>query len=127
MTLVLPRRVLKRKSASRVYRQNGKKHEATLLKKESGCLYLQVCLMSPLPALQSDFEISPRFHRLIEERIQRLEQNADADEAGLSKLSCPDHLRRHMRLVAAQRAEASRMRRFLERAGTRLPRPLIVL
>jgi hypothetical protein len=83
--------------------------------------------MTLLSALQDDFEISPRFRRSLEERIQRLEQNANVDEAGLSKLSCPDHLRRHMRLVAAQRAEAARIRRFLERAGTRLPRPLIAL
>jgi hypothetical protein len=38
-----------------------------------------------------------------------------------------DHIRRHMRMVAIQRAEALRMRLFLDRAKTRLPRPLIAL
>jgi hypothetical protein len=38
-----------------------------------------------------------------------------------------DHIRRHMRLVAIERAEALRMRLFLDRARTRLPRPLIAL
>jgi hypothetical protein len=32
-----------------------------------------------------------------------------------------------MRLVAIQRAEALRMRLFLDRAQTRLPRPMIAL
>jgi len=32
-----------------------------------------------------------------------------------------------MRMVAVQRAEALRMRLFLDRAQTRLPRPLIAL
>jgi hypothetical protein len=38
-----------------------------------------------------------------------------------------DHIKRHMRLVAIQRAEALRMRLFLDRAKTRLPRPLVGL
>ena len=38
-----------------------------------------------------------------------------------------DHIRRQMRLVAVQRSEALRMRIFLDRAKTRLPRPLIAL
>jgi len=42
-------------------------------------------------------------------------------------LSDFDHIRRQMRLVAAQRAEALRLRLFLDRAKTRLPRPLIAL
>jgi hypothetical protein len=37
------------------------------------------------------------------------------------------HILRHTRLVAVQRAEALRMRIFLDRARTRLPRPLIEL
>ena len=36
-------------------------------------------------------------------------------------------IRRQMRLVTAQRAEALRMRIFLDRAKPRLPRPLIEL
>lgn len=76
---------------------------------------------------QEGFEISPRFRRSLEERVARLERDADSDEARIAELSCEDHIHRHMRLVAAQRAEALRMRLFLDRAGTRLPRPLMAL
>lgn len=67
------------------------------------------------------FEISPRFRALIEERIARLEQDAGRDEAQVTNLIDEDHIRRHYRLVAAQLAEAQRMRLFLDRARTRLP------
>lgn len=77
---------------------------------------------------QSDgVEISPRFRRTIEERVERLERDAAFDEAQIALLENPDHIRRHLRLVAVERAEALRMRLFLDRAGTRLPRPLIAL
>lgn len=73
------------------------------------------------------FEISPRFRQSVEERIARLERDAETDEAVAGTLVDGDHIRRQMRLVAAERAEALRMRLFLDRAGTRLPRPLIAL
>ncbi len=73
------------------------------------------------------FEISPRFRLTVEERIARLERDAEFDEARVSGLIDADHIRRHMRLVAVQRAEALRMRLFLDRARTRLPQPLIAL
>ena len=76
---------------------------------------------------QERIEISPRFRGSIEERIARLEQGADFDEAQLAIIYDKDHMRRQLRLVAAQRAEALRMRIFLDRSGTRLPRPLIAL
>lgn len=76
-------------------------------------------------AAQEGFEISPRFRQTVEERIARLEQDAAYDEAQLDRLDDLDHIRRQMRLVAAERAEALRMRIFLDRARTRLPRPLI--
>jgi len=78
-------------------------------------------------AASEDFEISPRFRQTIEERIARLEKDAEFDEAQVSALIDGDHIRRQMRLVAVQRAEALRMRLFLDRAKTRLPRPLIAL
>jgi ribosome-associated translation inhibitor RaiA len=78
-------------------------------------------------AASEDFEISPRFRRTIEERIARLEKDAEFDESQVALLVDGDHIRRHMRLVAIQRAEALRMRLFLDRAKTRLPRPLIAL
>ncbi len=78
-------------------------------------------------ATSESFEISPRFRRTIEERIARLERDAEHDEAQVALLENGDHIRRHMRLVAMQRAEALRMRLFLDRAKTRLPRPLIAL
>jgi hypothetical protein len=73
--------------------------------------------------LQESFEISPRFRRTIEERIDRLERDAEWDEAQVVHLASPDHVRRQMRLVAAQRAEALRMRIFLDRARTRHGEP----
>ena len=77
--------------------------------------------------MQDGFEISPRFRQTLEDRVQRLERDADYDEAQISRLENRDHIRRQMRLVAVQRAEALRMRIFLDRAKTRLPRPLIPL
>jgi ribosome-associated translation inhibitor RaiA len=73
------------------------------------------------------FEISPRFRQSVEGRIARLERDAETDEAMVSFLEDGDHIRRQMRLVAVQRGEALRMRLFLDRAKTRLPRPLIAL
>ena len=73
------------------------------------------------------YEISPRFRRTVEERIARLERDAKSDEALASQLNDCDHIRRQMRLVAVQRAEALRMRLFLDRARARLSRPLIEL
>ena len=71
------------------------------------------------------YEISPRFRRSVEERILRLERDAVADEEQATLLADPDHFRRQMRLVAVQRAEALRMRLFLDRARPRLARPMI--
>ena len=78
-------------------------------------------------AADEGFEISPRFRNTIEERIARLERDAEFDETQVATLVDGDHIRRHMRLVAMQRAEALRMRLFLDRAKTRLPRPMIAL
>jgi ribosome-associated translation inhibitor RaiA len=78
-------------------------------------------------AAKDGYEISPRFRRTVEERIERLEKDAETDEAQAALLADGDHIRRQMRLVAVQRAEALRMRLFLDRAKTRLPRPLIAL
>ena len=78
-------------------------------------------------AANEGFEISPRFRRTVEDRIARLERDAEYDEAQVSVLEDLDHIRRQMRLVAVQRAEALRMRIFLDRARTRLPRPMRAL
>jgi ribosome-associated translation inhibitor RaiA len=78
-------------------------------------------------AAQECFEISPRFRQMVEQRIARLERDADYDEAQLERLDDIDHIRRQMRLVAVERAEALRMRLFLDRARTRPPRPMIAL
>ena len=78
-------------------------------------------------AAHSTFEISPRFRQIIEERIARLERDAERDEAQAERLEDGDHIRRQMRLVAVERAEALRMRLFLDRAQTRAPRPLTAL
>lgn len=73
------------------------------------------------------FEISPRFRSSVEERIARLERDAEYDEAQVTMLVDGDHIRRQMRLVAMQRSEALRMRLFLDSSRARLPRPLIEL
>jgi hypothetical protein len=78
-------------------------------------------------AVNESYEISPRFRRTVEERIARLERDAESDEARASQFEDGDHIRRQMRLVAVQRAEALRMRLFLDRARARLSRPLIEL
>jgi hypothetical protein len=78
-------------------------------------------------AATDGFEISPRFRQSIQDRIARLELDAESDEAFVTHLDDIDHVRRQMRLVAVQRAEALRMRLFLDRARPRLPRPLIAL
>ena len=78
-------------------------------------------------AATEGFEISPRFRQSIEDRIARLERGAESDEAIVDHLEDVDHVRRQMRLVAVQRAEALRMRLFLDRARPRLPRPLSAL
>lgn len=73
------------------------------------------------------FEISPQLRQSIEERIARLEHDADLDEAQLDQLDDIDHFRRQMRLVAVERAEALRMRLFLDRSRSEESRPLIQL
>lgn len=75
--------------------------------------------------VRDTYEISPRFRQSVELRIARLERDAAADEAFTTQLEDEDHIRRQMRLVAIQRAEALRMRLFLDRAQPRLPRPMI--
>jgi hypothetical protein len=72
------------------------------------------------------FEISPRFRQTLEKRIARLESDAEFDETQVRFLADPDHIHRHMRLVAVQRAEALRMRLFLDRATTRASQPMTV-
>lgn len=78
-------------------------------------------------APQGTIEISLRFRRTLEARVARLEQDAAFDEAQIARLNHPDHIRRQKQLVAVERAEALRIRIFLDRAGTRLPRPLIAI
>ena len=73
---------------------------------------------------EEGFEISSRFRRTLEERVARLETDAEWDEAQIERLASPDHKRRQRSLVAAERAEALRMRIFLDRCGTREPSAL---
>jgi len=81
--------------------------------------------MNDKSQIHEAYEISARFRKSLEDRIARLERDAAADERMLAALECEDHIRRHRRLVAIQRAEALRMRLFLDRAGMRRPRPVI--
>jgi len=70
-------------------------------------------------AANAPYQISPSFRAVIEQRIARLERDAAHDESWVEYLEDADHIRRHMRLVAIQRAEALRMRLFLDRTSTR--------
>ncbi len=83
--------------------------------------------MAPDSMRWEGIEISPRFRRSMEERIERLELDADSDEMQLLYLNDEDHLRRQRKLVAAERAEALRMRLFLDKTRNRLPAPMIPL
>lgn len=65
------------------------------------------------------YEIGPSLRAAFEKRIARLEEDAARDEAWVEHIETPDHIRRHMRLVAIERAEALRMRLFLDRTTTR--------
>jgi len=73
----------------------------------------------PDSCLEEAFEISSRFRLTLEARIARLESDAQWDEAQIEHLDNADHVRRQRRLVAAERAEALRMRMFLDRSRTR--------
>ena len=77
--------------------------------------------------IHEGIEISPRFRKTIEERIVRLEEGADYDESQLALLDNADHIRRQKHLIFVLRAEALRMRIFLDSTRERLPRSLIVL
>ncbi|MGB6191672.1 MAG: hypothetical protein WBF42_04330 [Terracidiphilus sp.] len=83
-------------------------------------------MLNDFPA-QDGFEISPRFRQSIEERIVRLERDADYDEAQIPRLYNSDHIRRQKRLVAVERSEAMRMRTFLDRSQVREQKPSITL
>ncbi len=76
-------------------------------------------------AAQEGFEMSLGFRKAIQERIAQLENDATRDEAQLDRLNDIDHIRRQMRLVAVQRAEALRLRIFLDRADAGVCRPLV--
>lgn len=71
---------------------------------------------------QDGLEINFQFRRSIEDRIAELERDATFDEAQVMKLDDIDHIYRQLRLVATERAEAQRMRAFLDRATTRQPK-----
>lgn len=70
-------------------------------------------------AANEPYLISPSFRAALEQRIARLERDAARDESWIECLEDADHIRRHLRLVAIQRAEALRMRLFLDRTQTR--------
>lgn len=76
--------------------------------------------MTPACIAHESVEISPRFREMIEERIARLDADAARDEREIERLEDPDHIGRQMRLVAVERAEALRMRLFLDAARTRV-------
>ncbi len=66
---------------------------------------------------------SLQFRRTLEERIERLERDADHDEAQISLLQDADHIRRQMKLVAVERSEVRRLRLFLDSSQARLSHP----
>ena len=84
----------------------------------------EVLFMATQSATQEGFEMSLGFRKAIQERIVQLERDANGDEAQLDRLNDIDHVRRQMRLVAVQRAEALRLRIFLDRADAGISRPV---
>jgi hypothetical protein len=81
--------------------------------------------MSSDGGVEHGFEISARFREMIEARVERLDRDAAQDEMRAALLKDGDHIRRQIRLVAVQRAEALRMRLFLDRARTREAQPFV--
>jgi hypothetical protein len=59
------------------------------------------------------YEISLRFRQSVQDRIDRLEEDADRDELLVSSLLSEDHRSRQLKLIEAQRREAHRMRELL--------------
>ena len=90
-----------------------------------GNFSFEVLFMAIQCAAQEGFEMSLGFRKAIQEHIAHLESNATRDEAQLNRLNDIDHVRRQMRLVAVQRAEALRLRIFLDRADAGISRPLL--
>jgi hypothetical protein len=109
---------LARVPALRYYRHSWEKLEARS-RNSSAPQKPKVAVVNTECAAQENYEISPRFRSMIEERIARLEQDAARDEADVARLDDVDHICRQLRLVAVERAEALRMRLFLDRARTR--------
>ncbi len=83
-------------------------------------------MLNDFPTKDS-FEISAKFRQSIQDRIVRLERDADYDEAQIALLYNSDHIRRQKRMVAVERAEAMRMRAFLERSQGRDQKPSVAL
>ena len=59
------------------------------------------------------YEISARFHRVLQAKAQRLEADAREDERAAASLEHPGHLQRQKLLIQAQRRDAGRFRTFL--------------
>lgn len=64
-------------------------------------------------------DIGARFRSALKRKILLLETNATRDEIVAGTLSEPDQIRRHYKLVQAQRDEANRLRSFLTGAHVR--------
>jgi len=69
--------------------------------------------------LDIPYEIGPRFRKIIQERVERLEADADADELALPTILHAGHDRRHRLLIQTQRCEALRLRIFLSKTCLR--------
>jgi hypothetical protein len=73
-------------------------------------------MTTPQPSREL-YEISPRFYRVLQDRAQSLENDAQKDEAFAASLENPGHRHRHQLLIQAQRDKARRLWDFL--AGAR--------
>ena len=78
--------------------------------------------MEVINSANEAIDIGARFRSALKRKILLLETNATSDEIVARTLTEPDQVRRHFKLVQAQRDEADRLRSFL--TGSRTTREL---
>ena len=76
-------------------------------------------MMQAEMSFREPYQISERFHRVLQSKALRLEVDALRDELVMCSMENADQLRRQRLLIQAQRDEAERFRDFLTRTSVR--------